>query len=226
MRWPILLLSVLCLSGAQAQVMDSLALFATERPRLVVKFDSRGSFIANRSVGFWGAKAGLEHAGRFQYGIGYNFLRTRTAYEREAPGAGRIPVHLRFGYVTPYVEYAFYQRGPWEVRIPVQFGIGAGSLVYRDAEGRQQRYARSGVFLYEPSMTVQYRFLRYFGAQVGWGFRLAFTNGTLGEPLTAPTYVIGVKVFFADLYRALKGSDVGSGYLRGAPAPTGSATRP
>lgn len=196
------------LSGAcHAQFLDSIAEFTRERPRVVVKLDSRGSFVANRNVGFWGIKAGLEHGGRFQYGVGYAFLRKGVAYERDLPGSGRVPVELRFGYVTPYVEYAFYQRGPWEVRIPVQFGIGTGSLVYRDEHGARQRYARSGVFLYEPSMTVQYRFLRYLGVQAGWGFRLAFTNGTLGEPLTAPIYVVGLKVFFADLYRDFRGGN-------------------
>lgn len=207
MRASWLVLLVVLSGHCRAQFLDSIAEFTRERPRVVVKLDSRGSFVANRNVGFWGVKVGLEHAGRFQYGIGYAFLRRGVSYEREVPGMGSVPVELRFGYVTPYVEYAFYQRGPWEVRIPVQFGIGAGSLVYQDEEGERRRYAHSGVFLYEPSMTVQYRFLKYLGAQAGWGFRLAFTNGTLGEPLTAPIYIVGLKVFFADLHRDVRGGN-------------------
>ncbi|HEY0976506.1 MAG TPA: hypothetical protein VGE21_03465 [Flavobacteriales bacterium] len=199
------LLIGLCLSGGvQAQLLDSLSLFASKPPRLVVKLDTRGSFISNRNVGLWGAKVGLEHGGRLQYGIGYSFLRTEVVQQRVIEGLGMVPVSLRLGYVTPYVEYAFYQRGPWEVRIPVQFGIGAGSLVHRDAEGGRHRIQRGTLFVYEPSMTVQYRFLRYFGAGAGWGLRLVFTGADLGERLTAPIYVVGLKVFFGDLYRDLR----------------------
>lgn len=199
---PLLLLScfVTCF-GAHAQLLDSLHLFLGRPAKPVFKLDTRGSFISNRAVRMFGVKVGLEHAGRVQYGIGYSFLLSPVDRELYVEGAGTVATHLRFGYVTPYFEYAFYQRGPWEVRIPVQFGIGGGSLIYRDADGRKQRVRRTGVFLYEPAMTVQYRFLKYFGVGAGWGFRLVFSGADLGEDLTAPIYLFGLKVFFGDILR-------------------------
>ncbi|MFT3884228.1 MAG: hypothetical protein QM724_01990 [Flavobacteriales bacterium] len=211
-----LLVAGLLIAGpaAEAQLLDSIALFTERQPKLVVKLDTRGSFISNQNVSLWGLKVGLEHAGRFQYGIGYSFLRTRVEGVRHVDGLGAVDAHLRFGYFTPYVEYAFYQRGPWEVRIPVQFGIGGGSVVYRDANGDTQKLARSAIFLYEPSMTVQYRFLKYFGAGAGWGYRLVFGGGGLGEHLTAPIYVLGMKVFFGDLWRDVRTSGDSTGSHR------------
>ena len=120
-------------------------------------------------------------------------------------GQGLTDAHLRLGYFTPYVDYAFYQRGPWEVRLPVQIGIGAGSIIYKDAEGKNQKWARTGLILYEPAMTVQYRFLKYFGVGAGWGFRFVIQTGDkLGERLTAPIYILGLKVFFEDLWRDME----------------------
>lgn len=200
--WLAVFLVVVC-GRAHGQLLDSLALFAEQPPKLVVKLDTRGSFISNQNVSLWGVKVGLEHAGRFQYGIGCSFLRTPVEHVRYVEGAGEVTTHLRFGYVTPYVEYAFYQRGPWEVRIPVQLGIGTGSVRYNGPDG-PHTIARAGVFLYEPTMTVQYRFLKYFGVGAGWGFRLVFGGGDLGEQLTAPIYLFGVKVFFADLWRDVR----------------------
>ena len=111
------------------------------------------------------------------------------------------------GYVAPYVDYAFFQRGNWEARIPVQLGFGAGSLSYRDAEGRRRTIARTGLILYEPAMTVQYRFLRYFALGAGWGFRLVIQTGDdLGERLTAPVYLFGLRVFLGDLWRDARGA--------------------
>ena len=70
-----------------------------------------------------------------------------------------------------------------------------------------QQLKKVFVFLYEPAMTVQYRFLRYLGVGGGLGYRLAFTNASLDESLNAPVYIIGVKVFFGDLYRDVVGED-------------------
>jgi hypothetical protein len=190
--------------GARSQLVDSIALFLQEPPRWVVKLDVRGSFISNQNVRVVGVKLGLEHARRFQYGVGYSFLLTPVEREQEVPGVGEVVARLRLGYVTPYVDYAFYQRGNWEVRLPVQIGLGAGSLGYRDADGRRHRIRRSGLVFYEPAMTVQYRFMKYLGVGGGIGYRLVLhTSEGLGEQLTAPTYTLGFRVFFDDIWRDL-----------------------
>lgn len=198
-----------CCLTAQGQLLDSLALFSQAPPKFIAKLDSRGSFIRNSNVRLMGVKLGLEHAGRFQYGLGYTLLISRVEQPRTVLGVAATPVRLRMGYVTPYVEYAFLQRGPWEVRIPVQFGIGGGALTYQDRHGQQQRLKRAFLFLYEPSMTVQYRFLDYFGLHAGWGFRLVLSNAELDESLTAPIYLFGLKVFFGDLWADMQGDQPG-----------------
>jgi len=207
-RIPTLLLFLGLSLCARAQLLDSIGMFLQERPRIAVALDSRGSFISNQNVRLVGVKVGLEHGGRVRYGIGYSFLGTRLEQEEQVVENGVVRTavtRLRLGYVTPFFSYTFYQRGPWEVNIPVQVGIGGGSLVYDDLEGRTQKLKRAFVFLYEPAMTVQYRFLRYFGVGGGLGYRLAFTNASLDESLNAPVYIVGVKVFFGDLYRDLGG---------------------
>ncbi|MCB0763826.1 MAG: hypothetical protein R2815_13135 [Flavobacteriales bacterium] len=187
-----------------AQLLDSIGIFLQEDPRFVGKLDMRGSFISNRNVRIAGIKFGLEHARRFQYGLGYSFLLTPVEGERDVPGIGTVPTRLRIGYITPYVDYAFYQRGDWEVRIPVQFGFGSASLIYHDAEGRKQRLVTSGLLLYEPGMSVQYRILKYVGIGGGLGLRIVIpTNDSLGERLSAPTYSLGLRIFFGDLWRDL-----------------------
>ncbi len=204
MRKVILLLSYWSLTSAHAQLLDSIALFTQEAPRPTFGLDSRGSFIGNRNVRMLGVKVGLEHAGRVRYGIGYSFLNTPVEQEAQVEEDGvvrTVTTRLRLGYVTPFFSYTFYRRGPWEVSIPVQVGIGGGSQVYDDLEGRRQELKRAFVFLYEPAMVAQYRFLRYFAVGAGLGYRLVFTNAGLDERLNAPVYIIGLRVFFGDAYR-------------------------
>jgi len=51
-------------------------------------------------------------------------------------------------------------------------------------------------------MTVQYRFWRYFGLAGGLGYRAVFKRkGSLGEQLTAPVYLFGVKVFLSKIIK-------------------------
>lgn len=209
-RYLPLLLSLSLPLGVRAQLLDSIGLFLQEPPRLTVALDSRGSFISNQNVRLLGVKVGLEHGRRVRYGVGYSFLGTRLEREEQVVENGTertVMARVRLGYITPFFSYSFYQRGPWEVNIPVQVGIGGGSLVYDDLEGRTQKLKKAFVFLYEPAMTVQYRFLRYFAVGGGLGYRLAFTNASLDESLNAPVYIIGAKVFFGDLYRDVVGED-------------------
>ena len=196
---------ILVLNGieSRAQRVDSIPNYLQAPAKLIVKLDMRGSFIDNESVQFAGVKLGLEHAGKVQYGIGYSFLFSPLEREEFVPGEGVVTTRLRFGYVTPYFEYAFYQRGPWELRIPVQLGLGTGSVVYDDVTGRTRKLQRSLVLLYEPSITVQYRFLKYFAVGGGWGYRLVARNEHLSDGLTAPIYTFGLRVFFGDLWKDL-----------------------
>lgn len=205
MRAAVFLFLVVVVRSASAQLIDSIALFMEEQPRWVVRLDMRGSFISNQPVRVAGVKVGFEHARRFQYGIGYSFLFSPVEREQEIPGEGLRSTRLRLGYVTPYVDYAFYQRGPWEVRIPVQLGIGSGSVVYRDGEGHRRKFRSTALVFYEPAMSVQYRFLKYLGVSGGIGYRLVLhTSEGLGEQLTAPTYTLGLRVFFGDIWRDMR----------------------
>jgi hypothetical protein len=199
-----LVLVVLLPFGASGQLFDSIALFLQEEPRIIAKLDLRGSFVGNRGANFIGVKVGLEHADRFQYGVGYSFLMAEIDGEATVDGLGNVPTRLRMGYVAPYVDYAFYQRGPWEIRLPVQVGFGSASVRYKDAEGRSTMLKRTGLVVYEPAMTVQYRFLKYMAVGGGWGFRLVMhTRSGLGENLSAPIYLVGLRIFFGDIYRDL-----------------------
>lgn len=203
---PLLLLLLLPLRS-QAQLLDSISLFLQEPPRFTAAVDARGSFISNRNVRLLGLKIGLEHAGRVRYGIGYSFLLTPVERERDVEGLGTVNTRLRLGYFTPYFTYAFYQRGHWEVSIPVQLGIGGGSLVYTAADGRKRKLKEAFLFLYEPAMAVQYRFLKYFAVHGGWGFRLALANAELDENINAPIYLFGLKVFAGDLWKGVRGEE-------------------
>lgn len=184
--------------GAKAQLLDSIALSLKEKPRFLLKMDNRGSFISTRSASLWGVKVGVEHNKRVQYGIGYSWLMKRITRQAEIAG---VPVdyRLRFGYITPFFEYSFYRHNKWEVSIPVQVGVGKASYILKE-DGNKFRIHASWVFLYEPAMTVEYRLLKFFGLGLGIGYRLAVkTNKDMEEGLSAPTYMLKMKLYLPKL---------------------------
>jgi hypothetical protein len=200
------LLVLLVPAGAQGQLLDSISYFLKQDRQFVAKLDGRGSFVRNENVRIFGLKAGYEHGGRFQYGIGWSMLLTPVERLQFLEGPGLVVTRLRMWYINPYVDYAFYQRGPWEIRLPVQICLGRGTLSSHDISGRRVPLRRTGLILYEPAMTVQYRFLRYLAVGGGWGFRLAIhTRPGLGENLSAPIYTFGLRVFFGDLWEDVRG---------------------
>ena len=182
-------------ANTNAQLLDSIAMSLQEKGKFILKMDNRGSFISTRSASIWGVKIGVEHNDRVQYGLGYSWLLNKITRTVEVDGETKN-YQLKFGYITPFFEYAFYQRNKWEVSIPVQLGIGRASYQFKDSIGQKQNIAGSWVFLYEPAMTVEYRLLPFFGLGLGVGYRLGFkTNPDLDENINAPTYMLKLKLY-------------------------------
>ncbi len=199
---------LLLLSGpSHAQLLDSLGHFLHQRPRWNLGVDTRGSFISNRGVTVAGVRVGLEHGGRLRYGLGYQFLLTQVEKDRPVweDGVERVvATRLRMGYLAPYISYTFLKRRRWSVSIPVQVGVGRGSLWYEDREGGRRLLQRATLWVYEPLMTVQYRFWRYAAFQLGWGYRLVARSKGLDEQLTAPIYQLGLRLFTREVLEDLK----------------------
>ena len=135
------------------------------------------------------------------FGIGYNQLWSPLESEIIEEG---IPVKVKLGFAhfSPYVEYVFFRDKQWELSIPVQIGFG-NSHYLRKRDNK--KINRQFVISYEPAITFQYRFLKYFGAGLGIGYRLMLKpNRALEETFTSPVYIFKTKIYFERLIKDLK----------------------
>jgi len=197
----IYVLSVACSAQEfEAELKDAIH----ARPRLEARFDSRTSFINQRGVRVSGFKLGLQFADKLSFGIGYNYLGSRYRRNLEVDNSSYF-VRLRFNVISPYLEYVFYQDKRWELSIPVQFGFGQ-SYYSNENDLGPTRFEEGFVMTYEPAITFQYRFLKYFGAGMGVGYRLMVVpNKGIEENFTSPVYIFKVKLYFQDLMSDIKG---------------------
>jgi hypothetical protein len=182
---------------------EELRLALRENPKFEFKLDSRNAFISNTGVRVLGFKLGLNFADKLSFGLGYNQLWSQPSNQIRYEGV-EYNADVNYYYFSPYLEYTFYQDRKWEFSIPVQFGLGESW--YNFEQGNSNRItARQFVLSYEPAITVQYKFLQYFGVGAGVGYRLMIVpNSSIDEQFTSPVYIFKFKIFFQEIYQDLK----------------------
>lgn len=173
-------------------------------PKLDVRLDSRHSFISTSGVRIFGVKLGLQYDNKLSIGLGYNRLVSEILNDEIKHKSDTYLGELQYNYISPYLEYIFYQDEQWELSIPVQFGIG-NAFYSNSSESGPERLNLKTVISYEPAITFQYRFLKYFGAGMGVGYRLMLVpNNQIEERFTSPVYLFKFKIYFQELYRDIK----------------------
>lgn len=187
-------------SAQTVSVSDSLIQIFRHKPIFTAKYDTRNTFITGNRASIWSVKAGFVFRKSLTVGIGYNWLwsdiREEIQYE---PSGIREDARVRLRYVAPFVDYTFYRKGPWEVTLPLQLGFGHSFLT---ASRMPDKLKRDWVMLYEPAMSVEYKFFKYFAVGGGYGYRIMLHNNrNLSSRFTSPMYVLRFRVLFDELYR-------------------------
>jgi hypothetical protein len=175
------------------QLFDPIRKSLKEKPTYDIRLSTHNAFVANQFAKIKGVKLGLSYNKIFKFGIGYSWMKSKitSIYDNDS-------VNLRLNYILAYVDYTFYQTKYWDFSLPIQMGIGL--LDYKTND--KIRKARSGVAFYEPSMAFDYKFLKYFSAGVGFGYRLAIKNREpITERFTSPIYTIRFKIEFGKMYK-------------------------
>ncbi len=182
---------------ADAQMFDTISKAFDQKPGLYFNWGSQYCFISNRLATMSNIRVGIDYGGSFKLGIGFNWLNKKfPEQDRFIQGMERSS-QLKYYYFSVYGEYSFFRNYHWEATIPAQ--IGAGWARYEFVGGRSTNKA---FVVYEPMMTIQYRFWRYFGVGCGIGYRIGIINRTaIPEQFFSPTLILKSKLFVGDLWR-------------------------
>jgi hypothetical protein len=175
-----------------------------------VKLDGRNSFIENSRAKIFGIKGGLSFGKRLQFGIGYNQLYppasdfdTKIYLYDSFGGLNPVITHLRMYYLSAYAEYVFYQTPHWELSMPLQFGIGKSYYKYNWL-GKRRKTEESFNFIYEPAISIEYKFVKWVGIGADIGFRFMITSDKhLNKNFTSPTYAFKFLIYYSEIYKSL-----------------------
>ena len=208
MRWILfLVLSIMARQALLAQTInlsDSLRQVFRQHMTPSFKFDTRNSFITGSTAKVYGLKAGVSFGKRLSIGLGYNFIGTKLRENTTLDDIEIRDAEIRMNYVAPYVEYGFFQRGPWEIGTNIQLGVGSSFHRYTE-NGNDRIIHRGRVVLYEPVMSCEYKIFKLIGVGAGFGYRIMLKNNrAIEQQFTSPVYALRVRLIFDELYRRYK----------------------
>ena len=207
----LLLILFLCISSVRAQpTLDTIKSCLKQRPKPFGKLDCRNSFIDNNIVNIFGAIAGINYGKRLSFGIGYNQLynppKTFDQDIEYISALGKpyfISSGLRFYYISAAIEYSFFSTKNWEISLPLQLGFGRTYYQY-EFNNVQTKVEKRSSFIYEPTISVDYKIVKWVGLGADFGYRFFVTDNTkLNRELNSPIVTLGILIYYSEIYKSL-----------------------
>ncbi len=188
---------------SNAQLIDSIAKSFQSKPSLYGNYGSYYSFISSQFAGVMNIKLGADFNKTTKIGIGYNWIKKGLDKQDAVPGYYHSQLYMR--YISVFFEYTYFKTDHWEASIPAQ--IGFGNMDYKNElpNGITENSTKKWFVLYEPITTIQYRFLRYFAAGAGIGYRIVLPNKPGGfDRFTSVIFVLKSRFYFGDVIKDLR----------------------
>lgn len=185
-------------SAQTIQLGSTIGGLIRQKPTPAFKWDTQNSFITGKSVKVQSLKAGVTFGSQLTLGVGYHWLQSDITQEVKG-FTSALPMKMR--YMSLFGEFVFYNKGNWEGIIPIQFGYGHSFLQTVPLTGKPTKLYRETVFLYEPNITIEYKFSPWIGIGAGYGYRIMLKNNpNINQNFYAPLYVFRMRILFGELY--------------------------
>jgi hypothetical protein len=175
---------------------DSLRKVFQEKPSLTAKFDGHNAMVSGRNSRTQSIKVGVLFGKRLSVGVGYNWLSTDI--EQLLDDQTKLG-YVKLRYIAPFAEYVFFRKGNWEGTMPIQLGVGKSFLSSTDRPGGSRQF-ENWIWLYEPTMSIEYKVAGVLGLGVGGGYRILLKNNeALDTRFTSPIYVWRIRLLFEEI---------------------------
>lgn len=198
------------ITGTAQPTLDTMRQCLKEKPHIFGKFDTRNSFIDGSRAKVWGIKTGLNYGKRLFFGIGYNQLSPPSKdFDKEIlivntnNQVEKITATLRLFYISLHAEYVFYQTKHWQLSMPLQIGVGQTYYKY-NLLGNRKVIEKDLNFIYEPAVSVEYKFVKWAGVGADIGYRFMLTDyKRLNQKFTSPTYAFKFLLYYNEIIKSV-----------------------
>ena len=174
---------------------DSLKKHFHSKPYFTGKWDTQNSFITGKSIQIQSIKMGLVFNQNVTLGLGFHWINSRNFQDYVLDGF-KDSSPIRMKYFSFFAEYVFFKRNNWLGVIPVQMGVGKSFL-----KNGGNKIFMGSVCLYEPSISIEYKFSPWLAIGAGYGYRIMLKNNRLiDQNFYAPIYVLRARILFDEIY--------------------------
>ncbi|MBI3500956.1 MAG: hypothetical protein HY063_04100 [Bacteroidetes bacterium] len=197
-----------------AQVEDSIRVAFHSKPKLIGGINTKNTFINGFRSPIYTAYAGLDFNHTVRIGAGLSWLHL-SPYENgrdntpfyltqtfsDTSGVHEVHPELQFRYINLFFEYVYFKSKKWQFSVPLQIGIGGSSYQY-NYNGKKNSEDAHTILLYEPTVSGQYRIIKWFGVELDVGYRIMLvTNKNIKGKFDSPIYNAGIVIYWGELYR-------------------------
>jgi len=193
--------------------LDTIQWCLKQKPHLFGKLDTRNSFVYNSRIKIFGLKAGLSYGKRVFIGLGYNQIYPSAKatknfdkqiyFNNDLNTVDSVTAKLQLFYFSAQVEYIYYRNNHWQLSMPLQIGVGQTSYKY-EWLGKRAYNEKYACLIYEPAVSVEYRFVKWIGVGADVGFRFILTNNkALNNKFNSPTYAFKLLIYYNEIYKSL-----------------------
>ncbi len=193
---------------AQDSAMDSIKNAMKEKPRFVLSFHNRNTFVKADEVKLYGLQAGLDYSEHIKFFIalyGFSNESKKWLVNSEVFEADSVLKATSLSYISFGVEHSFYQKGRLTLRTPVQIGIGSvtndhfsdGELLLRDMDV---------VIPIESGINAYFKLIDWLILKSGVGYRINLGNSEVLK-MSSPYYNLGISIAVIPLYHRVFNMD-------------------
>ena len=184
-------------AGAQTiSLSDTLRSLIHQKPVFTGKWDTQNSFITGKSIEIQSIKAGVVFGDNLTLGLGYHWINSRNFQDYVLDGF-RDSSPIRMRYFSLFGEFVYFKKNHWQGVIPVQLGVGKSYLF-----NEKNKLFKGTVLLYEPSITIEYKWSPWIAIGAGYGYRIMLKNNrNIDQNFYAPIYVFRVRLLFDEWYK-------------------------
>lgn len=201
---------IICFVAKAQPMMDTINHCLKQSPQIFGKFDSHNSFISNSRAKVLGVKLGFNYGNRLYFGIGYNQLYPSSKnFDKEVYYANSnnmrdsVSASLQLFYFSAHIEYVYYQTKHWNLSIPVQLGFGKTDYQF-NLSNEKKEVESAFVFIYEPAVSVEYKFVKWIGIGADVGFRFIVSDyKQTNQKFNSPTYAFNLLIYYNEIYKSL-----------------------
>ena len=184
--------------------MDSIRSAIQQKPRVVLSFHNRNTFVKAAEVRLYGLQAGLDYAEHIKFFIalyGFSNENRKWLVNSDVFQEDSVLQATSLSYFSLGVEHSFYKKGRLILRTPLQIGIGTvtndhlanGQLILRD---------KDLVVPIEGGVNAYYKLIDWLILKSGVGYRISLGNSEVLK-MSSPYYNLGISVAVMPLYHRL-----------------------